>query len=88
MNIIIEHILKRVEQVDGKGLYIKVLRYIRIFSSLMILLLKLCQYININCSIIPGELWDINARNFINKGSITNFVGFRIPLVATTAHIE
>ena len=65
MNIIIEHILKRVEQVDGKGLYIKVLRYIRIFSSLMILLLKLCQYININCSIIPGELWDINARNFI-----------------------
>ena len=71
MNIIIEHILKRVEQVDGKGLYIKVLRYIRIFSSLMILLLKLCQYININCSIIPGELWDINARNFINKYILT-----------------
>ena len=24
----------------------------------------------------------------IYDGSITNFVGFRIPLVATTAHIE
>lgn len=26
--------------------------------------------------------------NYNKIGSITNFVGFRIPLVATTAHIE
>ena len=34
-------------------------------------------------------VFDVGFASFdILKGSITNFVGFRIPLVATTAHIE
>ncbi len=41
---------------------------------------------NGNVSIIADA--DGNKVVVINDGSITNFVGFRIPLVATTAHIE
>ena len=37
----------------------------------------------------PINVNDGKKENSVkNKGSITNFVGFRIPLVATTAHIE